>query len=86
VSGHLPLTGNYPTTQPLTWPFLIALVELRRLGETATHGNQLEQKIWLKIFLAHSSVVTMATGNNSTPRHRDLGMEVHEARITLCKH
>jgi hypothetical protein len=34
-------------TQSLTWPFLIALEELRRLEETATHGNQLERKIWL---------------------------------------
>jgi hypothetical protein len=31
--------------QPLTWPFLIALVEqLWWLEETATHGNQLERK------------------------------------------
>jgi hypothetical protein len=31
-------------TQPLAW---IALAELRWLEETATHGNQLERKIWL---------------------------------------
>jgi hypothetical protein len=49
-------------TQPLTWPFLIALVELWWLEETAIHGNQLEQKIWL-IFFTHSSIVTMATDN-----------------------
>jgi hypothetical protein len=55
-------------TQPLTWPFLTidtihvltALAELRRLEETATHGNQLERKIWL--ILVHFSVVTMAMG------------------------
>jgi hypothetical protein len=46
---------NYPITQPLTWPFLIALAELWWLEETATHGNQLE---W--IFLC---IVTMAMGN-----------------------
>jgi hypothetical protein len=46
-------------TQPLTWPFLIALVELWWLEETAIHGNQLEQKI----FFTHSSAVTMATDN-----------------------
>jgi hypothetical protein len=51
------------TTQPLTWPFLIALAELRWFEETATHDNQLERKIWL-IFFVHSSIVTMAMGNN----------------------
>jgi hypothetical protein len=50
------------TTQQLTWPFLIALAELW-LEETTTHGNQLEQKIWL-ISLVHSSVGIMAKGNN----------------------
>jgi hypothetical protein len=54
---------NYPTTQPLTWPFLTALAELRRLEETATHGNQVERKIIMAHVLAHSSIVTMATGN-----------------------
>jgi hypothetical protein len=36
-------------TQLLTWPFLTALEELRRLEDTATHGNQLERKIWLTL-------------------------------------
>jgi hypothetical protein len=38
-------------TQPLTWPFLIALAELRWLKETATHGNQLEWKHFLCILI-----------------------------------
>jgi hypothetical protein len=42
-------TSNYPMIQPLTWPFLAALVELRRLEETATHGSQLERKIWFML-------------------------------------
>jgi hypothetical protein len=46
-------------TQPLAWPFLTALAELRQLEETATHGNQLDRRIWL-IFFAHSSIVTIA--------------------------
>jgi hypothetical protein len=36
VNEVLPLTNNYPTTQPLAWPFLIALAELE---ESATHGK-----------------------------------------------
>jgi hypothetical protein len=36
----------------------MALEELWRLKETATHGNQLERNIFV-----HSSIVTMATGN-----------------------
>jgi hypothetical protein len=47
LTSLLPLASNYPTTQPLTWPFLTALAELRQFEETATHGNQLEQKMWL---------------------------------------
>jgi hypothetical protein len=42
------------TTQPLAWPFLTALAELRRLEETATHGNHI---------FAHSSIAAMAMGN-----------------------
>jgi hypothetical protein len=34
----------YPTTQPLTWPFLIALEELRRLEETATMATNWSRK------------------------------------------
>jgi hypothetical protein len=40
LTSLLPLTSKYPMTQPLTWPFLTALAELRRL---AVHGNQLER-------------------------------------------
>jgi hypothetical protein len=46
LTSLLPLTSNYPTTQPLTWPFLTALEELRQLEETATCGNQLKQNSW----------------------------------------
>jgi hypothetical protein len=28
LTSSLPLTSNYPTTQPLTWPFRTALAEL----------------------------------------------------------
>jgi hypothetical protein len=34
-------------TQSLIWQFLITLEVLWWLEETATHGNQLERKIWL---------------------------------------
>jgi hypothetical protein len=60
----LPLTSNYLATQPLTWPFLTALADPRRLEETTTCGNQLERRIWL--IFAHSSIVTMAMGNKYT--------------------
>jgi hypothetical protein len=46
-------------TQPLTWPFLIALAELRWLEET---DNQMERENMVHIF-EHSSAVTIATGN-----------------------
>jgi hypothetical protein len=49
---------NYPTTQPLAWPFLIALAELRWLEETATH--------WSGKWGSRFSVVAMATGNKTT--------------------
>jgi hypothetical protein len=36
----LPLTSNYPTTQPLLWPFLFALAELQWLATnwSGKHG------------------------------------------------
>jgi hypothetical protein len=37
-TGLLP---NYPMTQPVNWPFLTALAELRQLEETANYGNNL---------------------------------------------
>jgi hypothetical protein len=44
LTSLLHLSSNYPTTQPLTCPFLIA----QSNGiETATNDNQLEQITWL---------------------------------------
>jgi hypothetical protein len=37
LNQYLYKVHNYPTTQPPTWPFLTALVELRQLEETATN-------------------------------------------------
>jgi hypothetical protein len=59
LTSLLPLTSNYPMTQPLTWPFLTALAELRRLEEIATH----------EYIFAHSSVVAMAMGNKVYKSH-----------------
>jgi hypothetical protein len=59
LTGLLPLTSNYPTAQPFTWPFLTALAELRRLEETVIGVENMAH------IFAHSSIVTMATGNKN---------------------
>jgi hypothetical protein len=46
-------------TQPLTWPFLTALAELRWLEETATDWSRKYGS-----YFAHSSIVTMAMDIN----------------------
>jgi hypothetical protein len=57
VSGHklvyCRLTSNYPTTQPLTW---LLWQSLKKVQPTGAENMA-------PIFFAHSSVVTMATGN-----------------------
>jgi hypothetical protein len=66
LTSLLPLTSNYPATQPLTWPILTALTELRRPEETATHAWQpTAPENNHGSYFRYSSVVTMTMGSNS---------------------